>query len=75
MFSIGKIHSTISFLFALSVAFNPECFRAEADEAASLSQSEAIEPLREVPFHKGVNINGWFDRHVSQVNPDKIQLN
>lgn len=73
MFSIGKIHSTISFLFALSVPFSPENFQAKGAEMASLSQSETIEPLLEVPFHKGVNINGWFDRHVSQVNPDKIK--
>ncbi len=73
MFSIGKIHSTISFLFALSVAFSPENFQAKGAETAYSRLSSAVEPLQEVPFHQGVNVNGWFDRPADQVDMTKIK--
>lgn len=70
---MDTIHRIIISLLAISAAFSPNNIRAKGAETASLPQSEVIDPLLEVPFHKGVNINGWFDRHVSEVNPDKIK--
>lgn len=34
---------------------------------------EVGETLREIPFHKGVNVNAWLDYAMSQINPDKIK--
>lgn len=31
------------------------------------------EPLKEVPFHKGVNINGWLDYALSRIDKNKIK--
>ncbi len=47
--------------------------QAEAGKPEQLPDPETGEPLKEIPFHKGVNINAWFDRQASQVNMDKIK--
>lgn len=47
--------------------------QAKAAEPTELPDPAVGEPLREIPFHKGVNMNAWFDRAASQVDPDKIK--
>lgn len=47
--------------------------QAEAAKPEELPDPEMGAPLQEVPFHKGVNINAWFDRPASQVEMNKIK--
>lgn len=47
--------------------------QAKAAQPAELPDPAVGEPLTEIPFHKGVNINAWFDRAASQVDPNKIK--
>lgn len=47
--------------------------QAAAARPEQLPDPEVGEPLSEVPFHKGVNINAWFDRPASQVDLGKIK--
>lgn len=67
-----NIQSIFISLLALSAAICPEFFRAKAAATASSSQPAVGEALKEVPFHKGVNVNAWFDRRASQVDMHKI---
>lgn len=74
---------TLKYILCLAVlAMTASCadeWRDDALKQAKSNQPEQVpdpevgEPLREIPFHKGVNINAWFDRPASQVNPDKIK--
>lgn len=68
---MGKIHNIIVFGVAISAVLSP--FRAKAAGTAPLCGYEAVHLLHEVPFHKGVNINGWFDRPADQVDTEKIK--
>lgn len=62
-----------SSLFALSVVFTPVFFGVKAAGTAILSESEAVAPLKEIPFHKGVNVNAWFDIPASNVDLNKYK--
>lgn len=74
---------TLKYILCLAVlAMTASCADEWRDDALKQAKSnhpeqvpdpEVGEPLREIPFHKGVNINAWFDRPASQVNPDKIK--
>ncbi len=66
-----KINRLLITLLATSVSLIPGSPGAEVAEAASLSPRSVVEPLQEVPFHKGVNMNAWFDRPDYQVETEK----
>lgn len=75
-----KLFKYIICLAALTAATScSDDWRDDALKQAALGEREELpdpevgEPLTEVPFHKGVNINAWFDRLTSQVDPDKIK--
>ena len=70
-----KINSIVFSLIAISTAFVSGNLRVEAAEPACSSDTEktTVSPLNELPFHRGVNINAWFDRKASKVDPDKIK--
>lgn len=62
MITKGKFFNIIKSLVIL-VALIPVCFGVKAAGTA----------LTEVPFHKGVNVNGWFDRPADQVDMAKYK--
>lgn len=62
-------------IIAISAALSFGNFRVEAAGGAFLDATEAsaATALNEIPFHKGVNINAWFDRSTSKVTHGKIK--
>lgn len=62
-------------IIAISAALLFGNFRVEAAGGAFLDATEAsaATALNEIPFHKGVNINAWFDRSTSKVTHGKIK--